>query len=70
MVVQIILSITLIVLILLQSRGEGFNANFQSDNSIFRTRRGVELRLFQLTIVVAVLFVLASIMAVIASRTG
>lgn len=65
-IVQIILSVALMLLILLQARGEGFNASFSSDSSIFRTRRGVEKTLFQLTIVAAVLFVIVSIASVIA----
>ena len=68
MAVQIIISIVLIVLVLAQSRGEGFNASFGADSSIFRTRRGVEKWLFYLTIGCGVLFVVISIAAVIAVR--
>jgi len=66
-VVQIILSVTLILLVLVQSRGEGFSATFSSDSSIFRTRRGVEKTLFQLTIAVAIIWVLMSIVSVLAN---
>lgn len=68
MAVQIIISIALIVLVLAQTRGEGFSATFSADSSIFRTRRGWEKLVFQLTIVVGVLFVLVSIWAVWVSR--
>lgn len=68
LLVQIVISIALIVLVLLQTRGEGFSATFSADSSIFRTRRGVEKTLFQLTIGVGVLFVLVSIVAVWVTR--
>jgi len=66
--VQIIVSVALTVLVLVQSRGEGFSGTFSSDSSIFRTRRGVEKTLFQLTIGVAVVFVLVSIVSVLAAK--
>ncbi|MHB1006553.1 MAG: preprotein translocase subunit SecG [Chloroflexota bacterium] len=68
LVVQIVLSIALIVLVLVQTRGEGMNASFTADNSIFRTRRGVEKTLFQLTIGAGVLFILVSILSVLLAR--
>ncbi len=60
----IIVSILLMLVILLQSKGSGFSGAFGGDtSSIYRTRRGVEKVLFQLTIGVAALFVLLSILA-------
>ncbi len=56
-IVQIILSILLIVAILLQQRGSGLGATFGGDNSIVRSKRGIEKSLFQTTIVLAVLFI-------------
>ncbi|MCL4466776.1 MAG: preprotein translocase subunit SecG [Chloroflexi bacterium] len=67
-IVEIILSLALILLVLVQTRGEGFSATFSADSSIFRTRRGVEKTLFQLTIAVAVIWVLMSIVSVIVNR--
>ena len=64
-IVQIIVSIVVIVVVLLQSRGSGFSATFSSDTSIYRTRRGVERTLFNATIGLAVLFILVSIASVI-----
>ena len=54
---QIIISLLLIGLVLLQIRGGGFASGYSSDSSIYRTRRGVERTLFQLTIGVAFIFI-------------
>ena len=63
--VQILISVTLIFVILLQTRGSGFSATFASDSSIYRSRRGVEKALFNFTIALAVVFVLVSIVSVL-----
>lgn len=58
----IILSVVLIAVILLQTKGSSFSGAFGGDSgSINRTRRGVELRLFQFTIGIAVVFILFAI---------
>jgi preprotein translocase subunit SecG len=49
--------------ILLQTRGAGLGATFGGDSSVYRSRRGIEKRLFQFTVVLAVLFVIFSIIA-------
>ena len=62
-VIQIILSITVIVFILLQPRGAGLGSAFggSSAGSVFKTRRGVERLVFNLTIVFVILFSLVSL---------
>ena len=62
-VVQIVLSVALIMAILLQVRGGGLGGIFGQADTVFRTRRGVEKTLFQLTVVLVVLFVVISIVA-------
>jgi preprotein translocase subunit SecG len=57
-VVQIIISLTLILIVLAQARGEGGFGTRGS--SVVRTRRGVEKTLFQLTIVLVAIFLLIS----------
>lgn len=42
--------------ILLQARGSGLSATFGGDLSVYRSRRGIERRLWQFTILLAVLF--------------
>jgi preprotein translocase subunit SecG len=63
-VVEIIISILLIVLILLQAKGSGLGAIFGQENAVFRTRRGAEKVIFQLTIVIAIVFCALSLVTV------
>ena len=58
---QIIVGIALMISILLQARGTGLSGAFGGDNAVYRSRRGVERRLWQFTIVLTVLFVLFSL---------
>jgi len=66
-VAQIVLSAALILAILLQVRGGGLGGIFGQADTVFRTKRGVERTLFQLTIVLAVLFIIISIVTLIAT---
>ncbi len=58
---QIIVSISLIAAILLQARGTGLSGTFGGDSAVYRSRRGIERRLWQFTIVLLVLFVAFSV---------
>lgn len=64
-VVQIILSITVVIFILLQARGAGLGSAFggSSAGSVFKTRRGVERLIFNLTVVFVILFALVSLIS-------
>ena len=64
-IVQIIISITLIGLVLMQGKGGGLGGIFGSDSGVYRTRRGVEKLLFQVTIGVSALFFLVSIVVIV-----
>ncbi|MES1239348.1 MAG: preprotein translocase subunit SecG [Chloroflexota bacterium] len=64
---QILLSIALIAAILLQSRGTGLSGTFGGDSAVYRSRRGVERRLWQFTILLLVLFVLFAVVAFVVS---
>jgi preprotein translocase subunit SecG len=59
----IIISIGLILSILFQVKGGGLGGIFGQADTVYRTRRGVEKTLFQLTVVLAVLFVIVSIVS-------
>jgi len=62
-VAQIVLSVALVMAILLQVKGGGLGGIFGQADTVFRTRRGVERTLFQLTIVLVVLFIIISIIS-------
>lgn len=67
-IVQIILSVALIVAILLQAKGAGLGGIFGSETgSIYKTRRGVEKTLFNLTIGLSVVFFFTSLITVLLS---
>ncbi|MGH2508187.1 MAG: preprotein translocase subunit SecG [Ktedonobacteraceae bacterium] len=62
-VVQIILSIAVICFILLQVRGAGLGSAFgaPSISSTFKTRRGIEKLVFNITVVFVVCFAAVSL---------
>lgn len=55
-IAQVILSVLLIGCILLQARGTGLGAAFGGGGNVYRTKRGVEKKVFHLTIVFSILF--------------
>ena len=63
-IAQILVAVALIAVILLQVKGGGLGGIFGQPDSVYRTRRGVEKSLFQLTIALSVLFVILSIVVV------
>lgn len=60
-VIQIVSSLLLIIAILLQQRGSSLSSAFGGVSSAYRSRRGIEKFLFTATIIIAVIFALASI---------
>ena len=62
-IAQIILSVALILVILFQVRGGGLGGIFGQPSAVYRTRRGVEKTMFQLTIALVVLFIILAIVA-------
>jgi preprotein translocase subunit SecG len=67
-IIQIIVSLALIGLVLLQAKGGGLSSIFGGEGSIYRTRRGLEKTLFNFTIALAVLFGIVSLLSVIIPR--
>lgn len=63
-VVQIILSVALIVLVILQSKGGGLSRMFGGEGGVYKTRRGFEKTLFNVTIGVIVAFFIFSLLSV------
>jgi preprotein translocase subunit SecG len=62
-IAQIVIAVALIVVSLLQVRGGGLGGIFGQADTVYRTKRGVEKTLFQLTIVLAALFVILAIVS-------
>lgn len=67
-IVQIIVSITLIAILLLQIKGEGLSGAFGSDNPVYHQRRGLEATLYNLTIALSVIFLLLSFFSALAPK--
>ena len=66
---QILISAVLIVVLTLQAKGSGFGSALGGQTtSVFRTRRGVEKTLFNLTIVLVTIFLCISLLSVRAAR--
>ncbi len=61
-VAQMILAVALMASILLQQRGTGLGGAFGGEVTAYRSRRGIERTLFRLTILLAVLFVIFSLL--------
>ena len=69
-VVQIVVSVILITVVLMQVKGSGFGAALggMSGGSVFRTKRGLEKTLFQATIILVVVFIFISFLSVESQR--
>jgi len=65
-VLQIVVSVILVVVILLQVKGSGFGAALggMSGGSVYRTKRGLERTLFQATILLTIVFIFVSFLSV------
>ena len=68
-IAQILISAVLIVVLTLQAKGSGFGSALGGQtSSVFRTRRGVEKTLFNLTIVLVTVFLAISLLSVRAAQ--
>ena len=62
LIAQILVTIALIAVIMLQLHGGGIGGIFGQADSVYRTRRGVEKTLLRLTIALAIIFVVFAIL--------
>ncbi len=62
--IQIISSLVLVLVVLLQQRGASLSGAFGGTSTAFRSRRGIEKFLYNATIVIAVIFALISLAVV------
>lgn len=61
-IAQVVVSIALILIVLFQVRGGGLGGIFGQPSTVYRTKRGVEKILFQLTIVLVSVFLVISVL--------
>ncbi len=61
-VAQMVLSVALVLILMLQVRGGGLGGIFGQADTVYRTKRGLEKTLFQFTIVLVVLFITISLL--------
>jgi preprotein translocase subunit SecG len=62
-IAQIVVAVAIIIIALLQVRGGGLGGIFGQADTVYRTKRGVEKTLFQLTIALIVIFIVLSIIS-------
>ena len=62
-IAQIVVAIALIIIALLQVKGGGLGGIFGQADTVYRTKRGVEKTLFQLTIALVLIFIVLSIVS-------
>ncbi|HET7727745.1 MAG TPA: preprotein translocase subunit SecG [Candidatus Limnocylindrales bacterium] len=60
---QILVSAAMVAAILLQARGTGLSGTFGGDSAVYRSRRGIEKRLWQFTILLIALYVVFALAA-------
>ena len=64
-IIQLIVSIALIGLLIMQAKGGGLSKMFGGEGSIYRSRRGVEKTVFNFSIGLIVIFVIVSVASVL-----
>jgi len=62
-IAQIVVAVALIMVAMLQVRGGGLGGIFGQADTVYRTKRGVEKTLFQLTIALVFIFIILSIVS-------
>ncbi len=67
-IIQIIISITVVGILLIQMKGEGLGGIFGGDSSVYHQRRGLEATLFNITIVLSAIFLVFSLFSALAPR--
>lgn len=66
-IMQLVVSISFIILILLQAKGVGLGKAWGGSGEFYKSRRGVEKIIFYTTVVVAFLFFISSVLTLLFS---
>ena len=64
-IIMIVSAVLMIIAILLQQRGASLGAGFGGSGELYTTRRGLDKNLFEVTIFLAVTFVLAIVVLLV-----
>jgi preprotein translocase subunit SecG len=64
-IITVVSAILTILAILLQQRGASLGAGFGSSGELYTTRRGIDKNLFEVTIIMAVIFVLSILVGLV-----
>jgi len=62
LIIQLIVSILLISVILLQAKGSGLSGVFGGEGGFYGTRRGIQQKIFYATVVFGVIFIILAIL--------
>ena len=63
-IAQIVISLLLIGVILIQSQSAGLGGAFGGDSAVYRTKRGAEKIIFRATIILIALFMISTLASV------
>ena len=63
--ITVLSALFLIILVLVQNRGTSLGASFGGDSNFYRSKRGAERLIFNITILLGVLFVLSVLLSVL-----
>jgi preprotein translocase subunit SecG len=72
-ILQIIMvgsAVLMLIAILLQQRGATLGAGFGSSGELYTTRRGIDKNLFEVTVILAVIFVLSILTGLLLPALG
>lgn len=64
-IATLVSAVLMVLMILLQQRGASLGAGFGSTGELYTTRRGIDKSLFEVTIILAVIFVLSIVVGLI-----
>lgn len=64
-IIQIVVSVILIIVILVQQKGTGLGAAFGGEGNVYRTKRGMEKKLHIITIILAIIFLTSSLLNIL-----
>jgi preprotein translocase subunit SecG len=64
-IATVVSAVLLILLILLQQRGASLGAGFGSSGELYTSRRGIDKSLFDVSVVIAVIFVMSILVGLI-----